>query len=184
MRLRARCICLCQRGFRRPCGGCGEARVLFWPIRTTDTTRSSTFQGDVRYLQRPCQDCAPAATIGKLDGVACHRTLHLMNKDGAFEFARCAAALVRPGGSISLGARSPRDFHPEAMEWVQGQEGQTARYKDSSRTGQLLTFLDEPSPASGAGTLFYGSVFGRYRAGKIRQRRHDKADLHDGSQKV
>ena len=99
--------------------------------------------GSIRFLHGTVRTVL-AAMIGKLDGVACHRTLHLMNKDGAFEFARCAAALVRPGGFISLGARSPRDFHPEAMEWVQGQEGQTARYKDSSRTGQLLTFLDEP----------------------------------------
>jgi hypothetical protein len=29
------------------------------------------------------------------------------------------------------------------MEWVEGQERETARYKDPSRDGQIITFLDE-----------------------------------------
>jgi SAM-dependent methyltransferase len=98
--------------------------------------------GSIRFLHGTVRTVL-AAVIGKLDGVSCHRTLHLMNKDGVLEFAQCAAALLRPGGFISLGARSPSDFDPETMEWVQGQEGQTGRYKDPSRNRQLLTFLDE-----------------------------------------
>jgi SAM-dependent methyltransferase len=99
--------------------------------------------GSIRFLHGTVR-AVLAAVIGKLDGVSCHRTLHLMKKDGVLDFARCAAAVLRPGAFISIGARSSSDFDAETMEWVQGQEGQTGRYKDPSRNGQLLTFLDEP----------------------------------------
>jgi SAM-dependent methyltransferase len=96
--------------------------------------------GNIRFVHGTIRTVIAAAT-GRLDGISCHRTLHLMKKEGVIEFAQCAAELVRPGGFISIGTRSPRDFDPETMEWV---DGQTARYKDPSRDGQLLTFLDEP----------------------------------------
>lgn len=85
-----------------------------------------------------------AGGIGKLHGISCHRTLHLMNTECVIKFARSAAELLQPGGFISIGARSPRDFDPENMDWLKGQEGHTARYRDPSRDGHLLNFLDEP----------------------------------------
>jgi SAM-dependent methyltransferase len=101
------------------------------------------FPGSIRFLHGTVVTLA-AAIVGKLDGLSSHRTLHLMQREEVLEFARWAAALVRPGGFISIGARSPRDFNPQTMEWIEGREGQTARYKDPSRHGQLLTFVDEP----------------------------------------
>lgn len=100
--------------------------------------------GSIRFLHGTVGTLA-AAVVGKFDGISSHRTLHLMQREGVLEFARCAAALLRPGGFISIGARSARDFNPETMEWLEGQEGHTAGYKNPAWKGHLLTFLDEPS---------------------------------------
>jgi SAM-dependent methyltransferase len=99
--------------------------------------------GRIRFLHGTIRTL-PTAGIGELDGISCHRTLHLMNTESVLKFARCAAELVRSGGFISIGARSPKDFDPETMDWVDGREGQTARYRDPSRNGHLITFLDQP----------------------------------------
>ena len=98
--------------------------------------------GSVQFLHGTIRTVA-AAAVETFDGIASHRTLHLMAKEEILSFARLAAELVRPAGFISIGARSPKDFDPRTMEWVEGQERETARYKDPSRDGQLITFLDE-----------------------------------------
>jgi SAM-dependent methyltransferase len=105
--------------------------------------RKMSVPGRVRFLHGTITT-ALAATDGQFDGLSCHRTIHLGSRESVLNFARCAAKLVRPGGFISIGARSPKDFDPETMSWVKGRVGQTARYSDPSRNRHLLTFLDEP----------------------------------------
>jgi len=80
----------------------------------------------------------------KLDGIASHRALHLMDEEDASDFAQCAAELLRPGGTLAIGARSIVDFKPDEMEWIPGKEGVTAQYIDKETRGDhIMHFLTE-----------------------------------------
>jgi SAM-dependent methyltransferase len=111
------------------------AKQEYDKIRLSLPGRIRFFHGTILTLR--------VASIRKLDGLSCHRALHLMTKAGVLNFARCAAELLRPGGFISIGARSPADFDPKTMDWVGGHEGEVARYKDPSRCGHVITFLGQ-----------------------------------------
>jgi len=143
--------------------GCGYGRDTFalakagLDVLAVDTARQglvlaneyyqravkSDVLGRVYFLHGTIRTLTASATGEQFDGLTSHRALHLMKKEEVISFARCAAELVRPGGFISIGARSRRDFDPEIMEWVEGQEGETAKYRDAARNGHFLRFLDE-----------------------------------------
>lgn len=77
------------------------------------------------------------------DAVVSHRVLHLIPPKEVAKNVSKMAECLREGGQIFISARSPKDFKPNEMEWVEGEKGRTATYKDPTRIGQVLNFWDE-----------------------------------------
>ena len=94
--------------------------------------------GVARFLQGDIET-AFANIVGNFDGISSHRTLHLMQRGQLKRFAECAAKLLEPHGFISIGARSPKDFKPDEMEWIK--KGEVAKYKSADRAGHKLHFI-------------------------------------------
>jgi SAM-dependent methyltransferase len=78
--------------------------------------------------------------VGQFDAIHSHRALHLLDEKEVSKFAEEAAKRLRPGGILCIGARSPKDFKPDQMRWLKGQEGHAAEYKNPERRDQVLNF--------------------------------------------
>lgn len=80
---------------------------------------------------------------GSFDAVFSHRTLHLLKPNTLKSFATQAARLLQPDGILCISARSFKDFNPEQMRWLPGQENKAAEYTLEGRKGHIVNFFDK-----------------------------------------
>lgn len=92
-----------------------------------------------------CDDFAKVSGIrdNSVNGISSHRTLHLLEPQEVEKFVDKAFDWLEPGGLLAVSARNFKDFDPDEMEWVDGQESGIAKYKDPERDGHVIYFWNE-----------------------------------------